>query len=148
MSVDSLRRGRSGRTIRADVIGNLLDAADQRVDGASRLLWQQRLELGKRHLDGVHVWALGRQVEDLSLTGGDRLADARHLVSKQVVEHHDVATLEGRGGRPLDVYPEGRAIQRSVEHTGRGKPREPELGDKSHRRPMPEGQVVAVAFAH
>lgn len=76
-----------------EAVEHAADALDQSVDSSCGLVPQQRLELCEGHLDRVHIGAVGRQVEELGSTVGDRLADAGHLVGGQVIEHHNVAAL-------------------------------------------------------
>jgi len=109
---------------------------------------QERLELGEGHLDRVHIWAVGRQVEDLSTAIGNRLADAGHLMGRQVVEHHDIATLEGRCQDVLDVHAEGIAIHGAIEHPGCGHAGEPQAGDEGHRLPVAEWRLVTAALTN
>ena len=130
-----------------EAIEELADTLDEGVDGAGRLLSEERLEFGEGHLDRVHVGAVGRQVEDLGASCGYRLTDAGDLVGGQVVEHDDIAALEGRGEHLADVDAEGVAIHRSVEHPGRGEPREPEAGNQGHGLPVAEGHAVPAALA-
>ena len=56
---------------------------------------QQGLELGKRHLDGVQIGTVRRKIKNLRLSGGDGFLYAGNLVGRQIVEHHDIARLEG-----------------------------------------------------
>ena len=130
-----------------EALEQLADALDEGVDGASRLLPQEGLELGEGEFDGVHVGAVGRQVEDLGAPRGDGFVDACDLVSGEVVEHDDVAAPEGRGEHVTDVNPEGLTIHWSVEHPGCGEPREAQAGDKGHGFPMPKGRAVPAALA-
>ena len=59
------------------------------VDGAGRVLAQQRLQFAEGELDRVHVRRIGWQVEDLRTGSGQGLADCRDLVRRQVVEDDD-----------------------------------------------------------
>lgn len=95
-----------------EAVEEVADAVNEAVDGARGFLPQQRLELGEGHLDRIHVGAVGRQVEDLGSAGGDGLAHAGNLVGRQVIEHDDVAVLEGRGENVADINLEGITIHR------------------------------------
>lgn len=77
----------------------------------------------------------------------DRLADARDLVRRQVVQHHDVTASERRRENVLDVGPEGIAIHRPVEHPRRGHAGQAQAGDEGHRLPVAERCAVAAALA-
>lgn len=79
------------------------DARDEAIDGSCWIVSQQRLELGERHLDGVQIRAVGRQVEELGAARRDSLADAGDPMSWQVVEHDNIAAFEGRSEDLMDV---------------------------------------------
>lgn len=68
--------------------------------------------------DRVEVRALGREVEQTRASRFDRVPHAGHLVGRQVVEDHRVATLEHWDQRVGDVSPEALAVGRSVEQGG------------------------------
>src|SRR3546814_6949970 len=114
-------------------------------DWSSDVCSSDLLEFGEGHLDRIHVRAVGRQVKDLGAAGGDRLADPGNLVSRQVVEHDDIAALERGCENLTDIDPEGIAIHRPVEHTWRGHAREAQPGDTGHRRPVTDGAAVGAA---
>jgi len=137
-----------GAFVWKEAIEHGADAFDEAVDGSRRLLSQERFELGERHLDGVHVGAVRRQVEDLGAALGDRFADAGDLVGGQVVEDDDIAWPEGRREDMLDVDAEGIAIHRAIEHPGRGHAGEAQPGNERHRFPVSERHLVAAALAH
>lgn len=121
---------------------------DEGIDGSGRLLAQERLELGVGHLDRVHVGAVGGQVEDLGVAGGDCLADAGDLVRGQLVEHDDVAAPERRREDIADVDAERIAIHRAIDHPGRGHAAQPQPGDEGHRLPVSERHGIVAPFAH
>lgn len=52
------------------------DPIPEGVSCALCCLAQEGLELGEDHLDGVQVWGVGRQVNELGAPGLDQLADA------------------------------------------------------------------------
>jgi hypothetical protein len=130
-----------------EAIEQVADAVDERIDGSGRFLAQQRLELGERHLDRVHVGTVGRQVEDLGATLGDCLANTCNLVRGQIVEDHDVAAPERGSEDVLDVGSECIAIHRSVEHPRRGHAGQAQPGDKGHGLPVPERRAVPATFS-
>jgi len=131
----------------SEVIEQVADAVDERVDGSGWFMAQQCLEFGEGHLDRVHVGAVGRQVEDLSAPSDDRLAHARNLVCRQIVEDHNIALSERRGENVLDVGAEGIAIHRPVEHPRRGHAGQAQPGDERQGFPVSERRAVAAALA-
>src|ERR1017187_6719867 len=54
---------------------------------------QELLEFGPGLLDGVQVWRVGRQIEQLRTAGFDPLAYPSPFVRRQVVHHHHIAGL-------------------------------------------------------
>jgi hypothetical protein len=73
-------------------------------------------------LDGVEVWAVGRQVDELSALCSDRLGNAGRLVARQIVEHDNVLPPQGRGQHLLDMSAETLAVDGAVEDAARGDP--------------------------
>ena len=108
------------------------------VDGAGRVVAQQRLEFAEGEFDRVHVRRIGGQVEDLRTGSGEGLADGGNLVCRQVVHDDDVARLERGCEDALDVSAEGLAVHGAVEQPGSRDAVEPEGGDEGHGFPVPE----------
>ena len=75
-------------------------------------LAQQGLELGERHLDGIEIGRIGRQVEKDGAPGFDRGADACDFVRGEIVNHDDVALRQARGQHRLDIDQD--ALRRSL----------------------------------
>ena len=87
------------------------EGVPERVTGAGGSFAQERLQLGEGLLDRVQVGGVGRQVERARSTcRPDRLGDAGHLVSGQVVHDHDIARGQLRHEHLLDVGAEGGAV--------------------------------------
>jgi hypothetical protein len=55
---------------------------------------QELFEFGPGVLDGVEVWGVGGQVEDLCADGDDPLANAVDLMRTEVVHDNDIAGLQ------------------------------------------------------
>lgn len=130
-----------------EAVEQIGDAVDQSIDRTCRLLPQQRFALGEGHPDRVHVRAVGWQIEDLGVSGGDRLTYAGDLMRGSIVEHQDITSLERGSEYVLNVGEKGVAVHRPVEHPGRGYARETQPGYESHRFPVPKGYAVAAALA-
>lgn len=75
----------------------------ERIDGALFGAFQEPLELGKRLLNRVEVWAVGWQVDERGTRRLNRFLDADSLVAGQVIHDHDVAWVERRQQMLLDV---------------------------------------------
>ena len=84
-------------------VEELADGVPESVAGAGGSASEHRLQLGEHLLDRVQVRRVGRQVEDAGAGGGDRLADACHLVGGKVVHRHDVAGRQAGRKELLDV---------------------------------------------
>ena len=131
-----------------EAIEEQADALDEAVDTAWRLMPDQGLELREGHFDGVQIWAVGRQIEDLRPLLGDGLADPGNLVGREIVEHDDIAALQGGCEDMADIGAKGGSIHRAVEHPGCCHAGQPQPGNERHRLPMAERRAVVAAFAH
>jgi len=65
----------------------------------------------------------------------------------QVVEHHDIAALEGGAKDLPDVDAEGIAIHCAIEHPRRRHAAQPQSGDEGHGFPVPERHAVVTPLA-
>jgi len=101
-----------------ELFEHLADAMPDGGDGSLTGLAQQRLELGEHHLDGVQVWAVWRQEQQVRTSLADGAANRRAFVAAQIVENHDIARLQ-RGHKEL-LYPgkEGDGVDGAVQHAG------------------------------
>jgi len=82
-------------------------ASLQPFDGALRSFAQQCLQRMEHQLDWVELRRILRQVAQTCTGGPDRVLDASDLVERDVVDHYDVAALEGRNQTLFDVRQEG-----------------------------------------
>lgn len=76
---------------------------------------EQGLELCEDLLDRIEVGAVGGQEEQLCAGGSDDAANGLSLVTTEIVHDDDVAELEARTEKLLDVGEEAGAIDRPVE---------------------------------
>ncbi len=74
----------------------MADGGPEVLLGACGGLFEEGLELGEGHLDGVEVGAVGGQVKQLGACGLDGCPDPGELVGRQVVHDDDVARRQGR----------------------------------------------------
>ena len=96
--------------------------SDRRVqiwESAGGGFTQVGLQFGEHLFDRVEVRRVGRKVEHLGAHRLDRLPDAGHLVSAEVVEDHRVASLQHGDQGVGDVGAEALTVGGSVEQ-GRG----------------------------
>ena len=131
-----------------EAIEEQADALDEAVDTAWRLMPDHRLELGEGHLNGVQIRAIGRQIEDLRAPLGDGFADPCNLMRREIVEHHDIAALQGGREYMADICTKGDAIHRAVEHPWRCQAGQAQACNEGHCLPMAERRAVVAAFAH
>src|SRR4051794_11957950 len=82
-------------------VGDPTDGLPQALDRALGGFAQQRLVFGESLLDRVQVGAVGRQIDELRPSGGNRLGDAGDFVAAQIVEQDDCQA--GRC-RPVPVW--------------------------------------------
>jgi hypothetical protein len=97
---------------------------------------EQRLEFGESQFNGVEIWAVGRQVDQLSAPSFDSFAYASRFVSGQVIHDHDVSGPERRGQLLLDVGPKGCAVHGTVDHRRRNEAPGPQRPDERSRLPV------------
>ena len=83
------------------------------------------LELREAELDGIEVRAIGWQVPEGGPGSLEGALDAGDLVGPEIVGNDDVAGLQGRHQDLVDVGAEALAIDRAVEDTRCGQPRDP-----------------------
>jgi hypothetical protein len=74
--------------------------------------------------------------------GFDSGADLRLFMDREVIEHHDITGAQRGDQDLLDISPEGRIVDRSVEDRRRAQPLEPQRGDHRVRLPMAAGSVI------
>jgi hypothetical protein len=118
-------------------VENTPDGVPEAADGSLGGLSQQRLELGEGILDGVEVWAVGREIAQLGTRSLDHLAHAWAFVAGQVVHDDDVATPQFRDQHLGHLGLEGVAVDRPIEHPG---------GDEAaHGQSADEGRGLPVA---
>jgi len=79
---------------------------------------EQGLELGEDLLDGIEVWTVLRQEEELGAGGANGVTDCLALMAAEIVNDDDVAGLEGRDKQLFDVGAEAVAIDRPVDDAG------------------------------
>ena len=97
----------------------------ERLAAATACGANEGLELREAELDGIEVRAVGWQVPEGGPGGLDGALDAGDLVGPEVVGDDDVAGLQGRHQDLFDVGAEALAIDRAVEDTRCGQPRDP-----------------------
>src|SRR5205807_8644813 len=79
----------------------------QPFDCALRRLAQDCLQRMKHQLYRIQVWRILRQVAQACAAGLDRLLHARDFVEGDVVDDHNVPTLERRHQTSINVSSEG-----------------------------------------
>ena len=72
--------------------------------------------LAKVFLDGIEVWAVGRQEEEACAGRLDGVSNSWSLMARQIVHNHDVAGADFGHQHLLDIGLEGIAVDRTVEH--------------------------------
>ena len=85
-------------------------------------LSQRAFQFGDRHLDGVEVRAVGRQVSDRAVFPDQDFRHFRAFVSLEIVEHDDVALLQSRQEMVLEPGFEGLGVHGAVVGLGATTP--------------------------
>ena len=86
------------------------NCCDQDFDGSGGCLSQQRFEFGEELFNRIEVWAVGRQVAQLSAGSLDGFADAGDLVAGEIVHHDDIAVAQDRDDELLDIGAKARPV--------------------------------------
>jgi len=73
-------------------------------------------QFGERHLDGVQVWRVGWQEDQVVALSAQEREGGTGFVGRQVVGHDDLSGLERRGELALDVSLEAGAVHRAVQN--------------------------------
>ena len=98
------------------------DAPPSRFEGSLGGLSQQCFEFGEHLLDRIEVRAVGRQEEQLGARASEDAADDFGFVAAEVVDDDDVAGLECRQQKLLDVGAEAVAVDRPIDDARRVDP--------------------------
>lgn len=96
------------------------------------------LDLSECLFDGVQVWAVWGQVEELGANGTDGLPDGWPLVAAEVIHHDDISSAESGHEDAFDVDLECIPIHRAVDDPRRIDAIVAQGGDKSAGVPMSE----------
>ena len=108
----------SGRLLRGEELEELSDASPCCFDGSFVRLPDERLELCEHHLDGIEVWAVGRQEEEMRTDIANCIACRLSFMASQIVEDDDVTGLECRDQTLLAPCGKSDAIDGTVEYEG------------------------------
>lgn len=97
------------------------DRFEQAVPGRP----QDRLRLREAQFNRIDAWTVFRQKPEVRADGFDRLTHSRALIAGEIVEYDEVAGRQRGREHLLDVDSETRAINRPIEHRGRGQAVQP-----------------------
>ena len=91
-------------------VDEFANSGPKALDGSLSSLAQERFQLGEGVFDGVEVWAVGREVEELRAGCFYYLSHIRAFVTWQVVHNHDVALAQFGQENFFDVGLKGEAV--------------------------------------
>lgn len=94
------------------------------------------LEFREELLDGIEVWAVRRQEEEVSSPFSDGLAGCLTFMRAEIVEYHDIARLESWSQYLFDIGGEEFAVDWAVDDAGGVDPVMPESRDEGERLPV------------
>ena len=106
---------------------------------------QERLQLGKRHLDRIEVGTVRRQESQQGAGLFDREPDLGMFVRSEIVDHDDIPGPQGRHEDLLDIGAEGEAVDRPIEDRRRGQGCRTQGGHDRVGLPMAARRVIANA---
>src|SRR5579885_2459291 len=105
------------------------------------------LGVGEDLLDGVEVWGVFGEEEELGAGRADGQAHRPPLVAAEVIHHDDVAWPQARDEDLLDIETEPLAVDRAVEQPRRLEAIATEGGEKGHGLPASLGHLRAQPLA-
>src|SRR3954463_5574302 len=117
-------------------IGDAADGLPQALDGALRGFAQQRLVFGESLLDRVQIGAVGRQIDELRPSDGDRLGNAGDFMAAQIIEQDNVAGRQCRRQHLLDIGAKTLPVESTLEHIGYTDPGCSQSGDQGGQLPV------------
>ena len=89
--------------MRCEDVNGLGYGVPQIIDGSRGAFSQEGFELGESVLNGVEVWAVGREESDLGARCLDGLSGFEIAMSRQIVEDDDIAGFQGRRQNLLGI---------------------------------------------
>ena len=131
-----------GAFLSGELVQECSDTSPCCLDGSFVCLSQQCLELCEHHLDGVEIWAVGRQEEEMRAGVSDSPSGRGAFVASQVVEDDDVPRCQGGDKELLDPGEEARAIDRAVQHHWGHDAIIPQPGQEGECLPMPVRNLI------
>ena len=93
-------------------------------------------KLGEDLLDGVQIWAIGRQEQESGTFGANGGSDCGFLVAGKIVQHYDIARLERRTKLLLDPGGEAGGVDWLIKNKGRIDPITSKCRDEGHGFPV------------
>src|ERR1035437_1564360 len=85
------------------------------LHGALGAFAQRSFEFRERHLDGIEVWRICRQIAECCTDSVDCLAYPVDLVGPQIIREHDVAFCQRWREHLLDIGHERGSIHRTID---------------------------------
>src|ERR1019366_1162874 len=85
------------------------------LHGALGAFAQRSFEFRERHLDGIEVWRICRQIAECCTDSVDCLAHPVDLVGPQIIREHDVAFCQRWREHLLDIGHERGSIHRTID---------------------------------
>ena len=105
-------------------------------------------ELGEDLLDGVQVWAIGRQEQKPGTFGANGGSDRGFLVAGKIVQHHNISLLERRAKLLFDPGGETGSVDRLVENEWCIDPITSKCRDEGHGFPVAIRHLGMQALPH
>src|SRR5712691_4766231 len=123
------------------------NASAQPFDRAFRSFAQRCLQGMEHQLYWVELRRIRRQVAQLCAAGLDRLLHAGDFVEGDVVDNHNVLTLERWDQTLLEISQEGFSVHGSLDQHRRHDASLTQAGDKRHCFPVPHGHIPNQALS-
>jgi len=117
-------------------VDEFANSGPKALDGSLSSLAQERFQLGEGVFDGVEVWAVGREIEELRAGGFYYLSHIRAFVTWQVIHNDDVALAQFGQENFFDIGLEGEAVDRPINYERRDEPAQRQRSDERRRFPV------------
>src|SRR5674476_1274911 len=102
-------------TIPPRVVYEFTNQPPEFLHGALGAFAQRSFEFRERHLDGIEVWRICRQIAECCTDSVDCLAYPVDLVGPQIIREHDVAFCQRWREHLLDIGHERGSIHRTID---------------------------------
>ena len=111
-----------GAFLRCEFVEERTDPSPCGLDGPFAGFFEQGFKFGEDLFDGVQVWRIGRQEEQVCADRADGRSNGLALVAAQIIDDDNVAWFEGRDEKLLHIGREADGVDGAIEDRWRINP--------------------------